>query len=257
MYLSKVLEATQIIKAAQRIVVLTGAGMSTKSGIGDYRGATGLYKTNPSAERTLNHKVLYKDPARFYSVFGPTALAVRNAEPNEGHKFLAYLENVGGKDITIATQNIDGLHFKAGSMDVEEFHGNISTFTLCDRKNRQVFTLEDIIVDGEIQYYHQGIKEPNKLIRPNVVLFGEGIDAVQYKGILNAIRFEADVVLLLGSTFKVSPFNQLLLDYEKTVIVITQGEYERRNIPSASHLIEIDADISETLGLIQDYYSTV
>ena len=122
--LEKIFETcTNLIKEAKNIVVLTGAGISTESGIKDFRSSQGLYQLAP--EYVLSLDYFYQHPKEFYE-FAIENLYHPNAEPNVGHKVLAKWEQEG-KVSSIITQNIDGLHQKAGNKEVIEFHGTIES----------------------------------------------------------------------------------------------------------------------------------
>src|SRR3954466_6746501 len=114
---------TDLIKSATNIVVLTGAGISTESGIKDFRSSTGIYQKAP--EYVLSLDYFYQHPKEFYQ-FALENLYHPDAVPNMGHEILATWEQEG-RVTSIITQNIDGLHQKAGSENVIEFHGTMKT----------------------------------------------------------------------------------------------------------------------------------
>ena len=107
----------ELLKKSKRIACLTGAGMSTESGIPDYRSSNGLYNTMTS-EEVFDIDRFNDEPDSFYKVIGPLYSSIVEAQPNAGHLALHELEEKYGKNISIATQNIDGLHQKAGSKKV-------------------------------------------------------------------------------------------------------------------------------------------
>jgi NAD-dependent deacetylase len=115
------------IQDSNKIVVFSGAGLSTNSGIPDFRSADGIYneKLNSmfSSEEIISHSFFLKYPKEFYDFYF-TKMVYKDAKPNSGHIFFKELEKLG-KDVTIVTQNIDGLHSLAGSKKVIEVHGTI------------------------------------------------------------------------------------------------------------------------------------
>ena len=110
------------IDKAKRIVFFSGAGMSTASGIPDFRSSTGLYKQNYRAEEILSHSFFMENPKEFYE-FYREKMIYEDAKPNYAHQFISELQNQ--KEVIVVTQNIDGLHQKAGSRIVHELHGSI------------------------------------------------------------------------------------------------------------------------------------
>lgn len=204
-----ILEAcTNLIKNAKNIVVLTGAGISTESGIKDFRSSQGIYQLAP--EYVLSLDYFYQHPKEFYE-FAIENLYHPTAEPNDGHKVLAKWEKQG-KVSSIITQNIDGLHQKAGSKEVIEFHGtiesakclhcgkNYSTDVMIDRRSK----IEDFYICDHCQT--QQAKE--RYIKPDVVLYGdagEWFTPQGYQMIVDKID-KADCILVLGTSLKVTPF---------------------------------------------------
>jgi NAD-dependent deacetylase len=125
--MSQINRIAELIKNANNITVLTGAGMSTESGIPDFRSRTGIYSSNP--QDILSVKYLDQHPKEFWD-FMKQYLNWTNVEPNIGHKILADWETKGLVK-NIITQNIDGLHQKAGSKNVLQVHGTMKTAFMC------------------------------------------------------------------------------------------------------------------------------
>lgn len=130
----------EAINKAHKIVFFTGAGMSTDSGIPDFISNTGLYKNNKHAEEIISHSYFMQDPKTFYE-FYKDKMVYENAKPNYGHEFIAKLQDT--KDVTVVTQNIDGLHIIAGNKKVYELHGSI--FRNHCMKCNKFYTLSDIL----------------------------------------------------------------------------------------------------------------
>jgi NAD-dependent deacetylase len=206
---NRILTCTNIIKNASDIVVLTGAGISTESGIKDFRSRTGIYKMAP--EYILSLDYFFKQPREFYQ-FALENLYHPEAIPNIGHEILAKWESEG-KVTHIITQNIDGLHQKAGSEKVIEFHGTMKTAS-CLHCERQYSTKEMVVrmktMEGFFVCDHcQTRNVKDRFIKPDVVLYGDAGDWFSIEGfntVLNIIH-QADCLLVLGTGLKVTPFS--------------------------------------------------
>jgi len=186
-----------LIGKSRNIFVLTGAGISTESGIPDFRGPNGLYTKYPPYLFEIDF--LRQDPKGFYNVYRELLNLILKAEPNSSHYFLAKLESMD-KICLLATQNIDGLHQKAGSKKVVELHGNATKF-YCEKCKRN-FNLEEVLHfldQGEIPRCSCG-----GLVRPDVVFFGEPL---KEKDLLLAFKKveEADLFIVMGSSLVVYP----------------------------------------------------
>ena len=196
-------EAKQIIANSKKIAVLTGAGMSTDSGLPDFRSKEGIYTTLTTA--MTFHIGLFKIyPRRFYSVIGPFYGQCVNASPNAGHLALAELERQG-KHVEIATQNVDCLHQKAGSSIVHEIHGTIDTVSC--RKCGKRFKASDFA-----EYFMAG-KVPHcpkcgKVLKPDLTFFGEELPSEPMRKAKLAF-LDADLIMILGTSLRVSPANTL------------------------------------------------
>lgn len=193
--------ASDIIKASQRAVVLTGAGISTPSGIPDFRSTEGglWQRVDPFEVASLNAFRFH--PQKFYDWLRPLAQTMYNAQPNLAHTALARLENSGMIQAVI-TQNIDRLHQRAGSKNVVEVHGTLKTMTC---------TSCFLQVDSEIYlqaYLHQG-KMPqcprcNSVLKPDIILYGEQLP---YRPWLEAVKAckTCDLMIVAGSSLEVLP----------------------------------------------------
>lgn len=216
-------EAARMIKSSKSTVVLTGAGVSTDSGLPDFRSpGSGLWEKMDPME-ALSAGVLYNKPEKFYSMGFNIITSMMDAAPNKAHYLIAKLEKLGYVDLVI-TQNIDGLHGKAGSKNVFEVHGTALTCSCdaCGKKYDTAF-IEKRVKTGEI---------PPKCncrgtIRPDVVLFGDMLPECFFESIR---KVEAsDLLVVIGSSLTVSPVNQLA-DICKRLIIINIGEtsYDKR-----------------------------
>jgi len=207
----------QIIKKSKSAVVLTGAGISTDSGIPDFRSpGSGLWdKIDPM--EALSTDVLYNSPKKFYNVGFSIITSMKDAAPNKAHYIVAKLEELGLIDLVV-TQNIDGLHYKAGSRKVYEVHGTTRTCSCisCGEKY-DTSPVEKKVRAGEI---------PPKcrcggLIRPDVVLFGDMLPDCFYESIRKVEISE--LLIVIGSSLSVSPVNYLA-EICKRLIIINIGE---------------------------------
>lgn len=207
-------EALELINKSQKIVFMTGAGVSTASGIPDYRSMTGVYQGHENPEYLLSHTCLMREPGKFYDFV--RGLYHENAKPNIIHEVMKQLEKT--HQISIISQNIDGLHDLAGSSKVVNFHGNLNEL-YCLKCHQSVST-----TDYLISYTH---KNCGGMIRPNVVLYEEGLSE---EAIQNAVNYlsEADLVVIVGTTFKVYPFSGLI-DYRNSnsqILVVNNEEID-------------------------------
>ena len=200
------------IEASDNIVFFGGAGVSTESGIPDFRSTDGLYhqKFEYPPETILSHTFFYQHTEYFYRFYREKMLPLE-AEPNAAHRALAALERAG-KLRAIVTQNIDGLHQKAGSKNVYELHGSIwrNYCTKCGK----AYSAEFIRDSGGVPHCACG-----GLIKPDVVLYEEGLDEKTIKGAVRAIA-EADVLIVGGTSLTVYPAAGLIRYYGGNRLVL-------------------------------------
>ena len=204
-----------LIEQSKKIVFLGGAGLSTESGIPDFRSEDGVFKAirtyGVPPETLLSHRFFMDYPEIFYDYY-KKYLIYPDAEPNRAHKALAKLEEIGKLNAVI-TQNIDELHQKAGSRHVCELHGSVyrNHCTKC----RKFYSLDQIMKMKGIPTCECG-----GIIKPDVVLYGEGLDDDVVRDAIHAIR-EADTMIVGGTSLAVYPAAGLI-DYfrGKTLIVI-------------------------------------
>ena len=205
MDMNKIAQLQEIIDQSSNIVFFGGAGVSTESGIPDFRSQDGLYhmKYKYPPETIISHSFFVRKPEEFYEFYKDKMLAL-DAEPNAAHLKLAQLE-AAGKVRAVITQNIDGLHQKAGSREVLELHGS---------GLRNYCTRCGAFYDAAYIKNADGIPRCEKCggtIKPDVVLYEEGLDM----GIMNsAVRYisEAEVLIIGGTSLVVYPAAGLI-DY--------------------------------------------
>ncbi|MFS0655030.1 NAD-dependent protein deacylase [Bacillus sp. 179-C3.3 HS] len=188
---------------ANHITVLTGAGMSTESGIPDFRSTGGVWTEDSSRMEAMSRSYFLSHPHQFWPKFKDLFQMKMSGtyEPNAGHSFLADLEKQG-KQVDIFTQNIDGLHKKAGSQHVYELHGSIQTATCpaCKAEYDLPYLLkEDVPICQKIA--SNGCK-CGRVLKTDVVLFG---DMVQHFEQVERSMMQTDVLLVMGTSLEVAP----------------------------------------------------
>ncbi len=193
-------QLAQLLKNAKYIAVLTGAGMSTESGIPDYRSTDGLYRTLTS-EEVFDIDRFHHAPQQFYQVIGPLYCSIVQAKPNAGHLALHELEERCGKTVHIATQNIDGLHQKAGSKHVYEVHGTMHTLTClkCGHQTTDGEHLADFQEGKTLRCEHCG-----GIMKPDITFYGESLPEEAFTRSMKAFR-SCDLAMVLGTSLVVYP----------------------------------------------------
>ena len=208
-------ELTELVEKSNKIVFFGGAGVSTESGVPDFRSADGLYsmKFEHPPEVMLSKTFFKKHPEKFYD-FYRTKMLYEKIEPNVTHHTLAKLEDAG-KLTAIVTQNIDGLHQKAGSKNVLELHGSVLR-NYCVTCNQQ-YNMEAIKTEGVPRCECGGI------IRPDVVLFEESLNSYILDLAVNHVQ-ESDLLIVGGTSLVVYPAASLVSLCKGKVIIINNSE---------------------------------
>lgn len=189
------------LKTSDRAVALTGAGVSTASGIPDFRSPGGLYSR--VSQRTFQQEFFYSEPEKYYEIASEHIHPLNKKPANVTHKMLAELENQGLIEAVI-TQNIDGLHQKAGSENVIEFHGNIKDFTCTGCRKK----FEKDEIDRKLKQSKLPRCECGAIIRPNIVFFGDPIPVDALNSARN-LASSCDLLLAMGSSLTVQPAGSL------------------------------------------------
>ena len=207
----------RMIDESRSIVFFGGAGVSTESGIPDFRSTDGLYhqQWNYPPEQMLSRSFFDTKPAEFYR-FYREKLIVKGVKPNAAHKKLAELEKAG-KLTAVVTQNIDGLHQAAGSKNVFELHG--STLRNYCMKCGAPYDIDFI---AESANAPDGIPHCTKcggIVKPDVVLYEEGLDGACIEGAVRAIR-DADMLIIGGTSLVVYPAASLVNYYRGNKLVV-------------------------------------
>ncbi len=189
------------IRDYKNIVILTGAGISKASGLNTYRGENGLWENNDISEFGTLDSFL-KNPIKTWELYGELRNPIKNAMPNDAHIALADLEKRLNADqnILITTQNVDGLHQKAGSTNVVELHGNIN-LTSCSVKE---CSLKPFFDENTYEKICPTCSVCGANLRPSIVLFGEHISAYAEWMTKKKLR-EADLFIAIGTSGTVSP----------------------------------------------------
>lgn len=202
----------RLINESQSIVFFGGAGVSTESGIPDFRSVDGLYnqKYKYPPETMLSHTFFEREPEEFYR-FYHDKLVVRGAKPNAAHLKLAELEQAG-KLKAVITQNIDGLHQLAGSKNVLELHGSVHR-CYCAKCGRRF--------DEEYINDCRGVPRCScgGIVRPDVVLYEEGLDSEVIRKSIEAIE-KADMLIIGGTSLVVYPAAGLIDFYRGDRLVL-------------------------------------
>lgn len=205
-------EILERIKRSNYIVFFGGAGVSTESGIPDFRGAEGLYGYTP--EYLLSNTFFTKEPKKFYEFYRKNLIHLE-AKANITHKVLGKLEKIG-KLKAVITQNIDGLHQKGGSKSVYELHGSVyrNYCQLCGEE----YSIESVVgIEGVPLCTCGGI------IRPDVTLYEEGLNMEVFNGAINEIS-KADLLIIGGTSLVVYPAAGLIEYFQgQDIILINKG----------------------------------
>ncbi|NLC07241.1 MAG: NAD-dependent deacylase [Syntrophomonadaceae bacterium] len=212
-YTQRIIQLAKLIRSAKRVVAFTGAGISTESGIPDFRSkGTGLWeKVDPVA--VLSVKALKRNPQRFYQDGFVHFLNLESIKPNSGHKVLGWLEQ---KKLlaSVITQNIDGLHQKAGSQRVLEVHGHLRTgHCMRCQKKYKMFDIRKLIESGTIP----PMCSCGGVLRPDVTLFGDPMPRDFWSAISEVEQ--SDLLLVVGSSLTVSPANSLANIAKRVAII--------------------------------------
>lgn len=236
----KIAELNRIINENDQIVFFGGAGVSTESGIPDFRSQDGLYhqKYAYPPETIVSHTFFVQKTKEFYDFYKDKMIALW-AKPNAAHEKLAELEQVG-KLKAVITQNIDGLHQLAGSKEVYELHGSVHR-NYC-QKCGGFYSVQEIMEQEGVPHCSCG-----GLIKPDVVLYEEGLDSETITKSIKAIS-EANVLIIGGTSLAVYPAASFI-DYfhGEHLIVINKSETQK----SVRATLTINEPIGEVFSQIE------
>lgn len=238
-------EVKEIIRDSNNIVFFGGAGVSTASGLPDFRSATGLYNkennSNYSPEYMLSHDFFASHPDEFIK-YVKENLMIEGVLPNDCHYALEKLEKMG-KLQGIITQNIDGLHQKAGSKNVIELHGTLNDYYCVSCGEKYDLSYVNKFTDVPTCEKCGGI------VRPDIVLYGEGLDQNNISHAINLIS-HADVLIIGGTSLAVYPAAGLIDFYNGNKLVLINKDDTGKE--SAADYV-IKGDISKIMReLVED-----
>lgn len=241
---SKYDKISEIILNSNNIVILSGAGVSTNSGIPDFRSRGGFYDGN-GAENYLSRSYYNKDVKSFWKayvdIFGEKLIS-DNYEANEGHFFAGYLKSLG-KNVKVITQNVDGLYSKVPELnfiDIIEYHGNATNLICCNDEC-------DYIVESSILLNNDLPICPicNNNLNVDVVLFGDG---VRLSGMAQSYVNVSDLIIVMGTGLEVYPFNSLLTNNRKRKNILLNYT----DIPKKRFELKLLQDIGQSVNGIID-----
>jgi len=202
-------ELVAALRTASSVFVLTGSGISAESGLPTFRGVGGLWRTH-RVESLASPEGFARDPALVWTWYNERKAAHARAQPNAGHAALAKLEELVA-DFTLATQNVDSLHLRAGSRTVLELHGSLREARCTRCEARRPFP-DDGLPLSEIEHSCGG------WFRPDIVWFGEPLPQAAWRTAERAAA-RADVILVVGTSAVVYPAAALATHYNRRALV--------------------------------------
>lgn len=235
----------EFVDNSNKIVFFGGAGVSTESGIPDFRSVDGLYnqKWKYPPETMISRSFFDKDPKEFYR-FYREKLIITGAKPNAAHLKLAELEQKG-KLTAVVTQNIDGLHQAAGSKTVYELHGStLRNFCMHCGKS---YDIDFIAASKDAADGIPRCTDCHAIVKPDVVLYEEGLDDAVVEGAIKAIQ-SADMLIIGGTSLVVYPAAGLIRYFAgKHLVLINKSETQADNMAD----LVIHDSIGKVLGAIK------
>lgn len=224
------------LKESRYAVVFTGAGMSTESGLPDFRSSKGLWrKKDPS--KLASTEALNNNVQEFIDFYRERVIGVKEFRPHDGHFILADWEQEGLIK-SIITQNVDGFHQQAGSMQVAELHGTLQKLH-CQSCGKE-YSSEEYVKD---EYYCQC----GGVLRPSIVLFGESLPEDAFQLAFEEAK-KADLFIVLGSSLTVTPANQFPLIAKEHGAKLVIVNMEQTSFDMYADLVINDKKIGELLN---------
>ena len=221
---SKIKEFAEIIRNSKKLVFFGGAGVSTESGLKDYRSKDGIYhsynKYGIPPEEILSIDFFYENPETFYDFY--CEFFISSAQPNSAHKAIAQLETAQRR-VTVITQNVDGLHQKAGSTNVLELHGSAAGY-YCDICGERYGV--DYVADRTNPVPR--CRKCGGLIRTDVVLYGENLDQDVMNSAVRAL-WDADTLIIGGTSLTVYPAASFIGYFHGDNLIVINKEKTSRD----------------------------
>ncbi len=237
---NKILKLQEMIDESSGIVFFGGAGVSTESGIADFRSQDGLYNQEYDypPEEIISRSFFERNPEEFFR-FYRDKLDTRGAEPNAAHKYLAWLEKFG-KLSGVITQNIDGLHQKAGSRNVLELHGTLQR-NYCSRCGREY--------PSDFCFQTEGVPRCacGGVVRPDIVLYEEALDETVLRRAIEELE-KADMLIVGGTSLIVYPAAGLINYYRGSKLVLINRS--STSYDGAADLV-INGSIGEVFSMLR------
>ncbi|NSL53237.1 NAD-dependent protein deacylase [Calidifontibacillus erzurumensis] len=231
------------LKEAKYTVVFTGAGMSTESGLPDFRSSKGLWKQKDPS-RLASTEALNNNVHEFIEFYRQRVLGVNEYKPHKGHFILADWENRGIIQ-SIITQNVDGFHQLAGSKRVAELHGTLRKLH-CQRCGKE---------EDSKRYLQKEYKcDCGGILRPSVVLFGEALPQDAFQFALQETE-RADLFIVLGSSLTVTPANQFPLIAKENGAKLIIVNHDKTPMDHYADLVKNDKKIGELLQEIDNSFN--
>ena len=241
--MDKIKRLEEMIDECNNIVVFTGAGVSTDSGIKDFRGKDGLYKQKSKypAEYMLSSDCFYYNQEDFFEYYKNNFNCL-DIKPNATHKLIKKLEDLD-KLKAVITQNIDGLHTKAGNKNIFEVHGTIYK-NHCLKCNKEY--------DAKYIFDSKGIPKCNcgGVIKPDVVLYGEQLPDKDYIGSIESVS-KADMLIVLGSSLTVYPASGMVDIFSGKYLVIINNSITPYDYKAN---LVINDNLSKISKILLEYY---
>lgn len=239
--------AADLIKKSHHGVTLTGAGISTPSGIPDYRSPTTGLWTRYDHMKVASLSAFRYNPERFYEWLHPMAVQIHSAQPNQAHLALARLQNAGYLPVII-TQNIDGLLTSAGAINVLEVHGSLGSLTCTDCYHQfpSAMYIDEYIKHCTIPY----CQICGSILKPDVILYEEQLPVHTWQKAEDACK-QCDLLLIAGTSLEVMPSAKLpirALEHGAFLIIVNNAE----TFVDVRADVVIHADVVDVLPMITD-----
>lgn len=253
--LQAIKQVARWIKSAKRVLFVTGAGISADSGLPTYRGVGGLYNNGGTVEGipievALSGEVFRRSPAMTWKYILEIERACRGAKPNRGHEVIAAIEQRAGLEVWTLTQNVDGLHRKAGSKNLIEIHGSVATL-MCTRCSWNEQVDDYASIEGSEDALPPTCKTCGGVVRPDIVLFNEQLPEHASFELERQLDLGFDLVLSIGTTSAFPYIAWPFMDASRSGKYTVEINPSETDVSRAA-LIRFPHGAAETLGAIHD-----